>query len=301
MPIKSRIYTSARQLLFILGGNTVYALGVVLFLLPNGLITGGTTGLALSADYYFHVPISAFVFVFNMIMLLLGWIFLGKKFALTTIISSFYYPFILEILQRIPALSRLETDTMLATVFGGILIGIGIGAVIRVGASTGGMDIPPLILKKKTGFPVSVSLYLLDFVILLLQMTFRDPSAVLYGILLILTYTIVLDKCLVLGQSKTRVEIISSKYEAINQAISGQLDRGSTLIYSRTGYLENDLPMVMTVISDRELAALNQLVRDIDPKAFMIISSVNEVHGRGFTSEKVYREKAVGSPEGASF
>lgn len=291
MITKQTLFKYVKQLLFILGGNTIYALGVVLFLLPGGLITGGTTGLALTVNHYFQVPISAFVFIFNMLMLVLGWIFLGKKFALTTIISSFYYPIILEVLQRIPQLGTLKTDQIIATLFGGLMIGVGIGAVIRVGASTGGVDIPPLILKKKTGFPISISLYALDFAILLLQMTFRDPSSILYGILLVLTYTIVLDKCLVLGLNKTKVEIVSRHYEAINQAIISQLDRGSTLIYSKTGYLGKEQPMVMTVVSNRELAALNQLVMEIDPKAFLVISNVNEVQGRGFTTDKVYKNK----------
>ena len=97
---KYSLKRGAWKLLLVLAGNTLYALGVALFLLPAGLITGGTTGLGLVAEHFFHVPLTAFVAVFNLAMFLVGLLVLGKVFALTTIISSFYYPFILEVIQR---------------------------------------------------------------------------------------------------------------------------------------------------------------------------------------------------------
>lgn len=285
-----RILKNIRNVLLILLGNTVYALAIVVFLLPSGIITGGTTGLALSAQHYFHIPISAFVFVFNLIMFLLGAFVLGKKFALTTIISTFYYPVALSFWQHFPILSRLTDDAMLCTIFGGIMIGAGIGIVIRVGASTGGLDIPPLILKKKFGLPVSVSLYVIDFLVLVCQMFFSDMEQILYGFLLVLIYTFVLDKVLVIGLHQAKVEIISRHYEEIRQVIFSQLDRGCTLLRSTTGYLQKDQPVVMTIVSRREMTHLNRLVMDIDPKAFMIISGVNEVRGLGFTLRKVHKQ-----------
>lgn len=270
-------------------GNTIYSIGIVAFLLPNGIITGGTTGLALSAQHYLGIPISAFAFAFNTLMFLLGLLILGKAFALTTLISSFYYPFILDIMQRIPNLSNITHDRMLACICSGVLIGAGIGIVIRAGASTGGMDIPPLLLKHFFGIPVSASLYIFDFAILLLQMTFSDVEQSIYGILLIFIYTFVLDKVLTLGMSQTQVKIVSKKYEEINTAIHTQLDRGSTLIHSETGYFHKNRPLVLTVISNRELIRLNKIVTEIDPSAFMVISKVNEVKGKGFTQPKVPR------------
>ncbi|HBA63954.1 MAG TPA: YitT family protein [Lachnospiraceae bacterium] len=277
-----------RDLILIFGGNTIYALGVVMFILPSGIITGGTTGLALSADHYFGVPISIFVFCFNLCMFILGAVVLGKTFALTTLISTFYYPVILGVFQRFPELGHFTNDKMLCTLFGGLMIGFAIGIVIRAGASTGGMDIPPLVLNKKFGLPVSVLLYVFDFTILILQMLFSNKEQILYGILLVLIYTIVLDKILMIGTTQTQVKIISTEYEKINEAIIHQLDRGSTLIHTQTGYLGTEQPMVLTIISNRELARLNQLVTKIDPKAFMIIGKVNEVKGRGFSSQKEY-------------
>lgn len=280
-----------KTLPFILIGNTVYALGIVMFVLPAGLITGGTTGLALSAEHFWNVPVSLFVFLVNLCMFLLGAAVLGTAFALTTLVSSFYYPVILGILQKIPVLSDITDEPILATVFGGLMIGFGIGIVIRAGASTGGMDIPPLILKKKFGLPVSVMLYVFDVTILILQMLFSDKEQILYGILLVLIYTFVLDRVLLIGTSQTQVKIVSRKYREINEKIIHELDRGSTLIHATTGYLKQEQPMVLTVISNRELGALNRLVMEEDPTAFMIVGNVNEVKGRGFTQEKVYKEE----------
>ena len=277
------------EIILILFGNTTYALGIVMFVLPANLITGGTTGLALSMEHFFGVPISLFVFCFNLAMFVLGALVLGKAFALTTLISTFYYPLILDILQRIPVLSGFTDDPMLATVCGGLLIGFSIGLVIRAGASTGGMDIPPLVLNKKFGLPVSVMLYGFDFTILILQMLFSDSEQRLYGILLVLIYTIVLDKMLMFGTSKTQVKIMSKEYSRINEAISKNLDRGTTLMHTTTGYMHREYPMILTVISNRELNALNKLVTDIDPDAFMVINRINEVKGRGFSLQKKYR------------
>ena len=157
------------NLIWILAGNSLYALAVVLFILPNGLITGGTTGIALVLNHLFSIPITIFVSVFNLLMFLLGAIILGKKFAITTLISTFYYPFILGVFQRIFGMNSITEDHLLATIFAGAMIGIGIGIVIKVGASTGGMDIPPLVLNKEFHIPIAVSLYAFDFAILLAQ------------------------------------------------------------------------------------------------------------------------------------
>lgn len=275
----------------ILVGNTIYALAVAMFILPNDLITGGTTGIALFLNTTLNIPVTLFVSIFNICMFLLGWKILGKKFALTTLISSFYYPFILGILENIFKNEIMSNDTLLCVIFAGIMIGVAIGLVIRCGASTGGMDIPPLILNKKLGIPISISMYSFDFFILLGQMLIRKHEMVFYGILLVLIYTIVLDKVLVIGKSQIQVKIISSKFEQINNMIINKLDRGSTLIHGETGFMHNKYPIVLTVVNNRELTLLNNYVYQIDSDAFMIINKVNEVRGKGFSSEKKYIQK----------
>ena len=279
---------NVKNLFGILLGNTIYALAVLLFVVPNGLITGGSTGLAIAANNVFDIPITLFVSIFNIAMFVLGFIVLGKSFALTTLISTFYYPFILGIFENTIGYTIMTTDPLLSALFGGVMIGCAIGIVIKCNGSTGGMDIPPLVLNKKLHLPVSMTMYAFDFLILLMQVFYTDKEMVLYGIVLVATYTIVLDKVLVFGDAQTQVMIVSKDYERINQLIHSKLDRGSTLLHSTTGYKKNEYPTVMTIISNRELPVLNDLVLDIDPDAFMVISKVNEVKGKGFTNQKEY-------------
>jgi len=143
-----------------------------------------------------------------------------------------------------------------------------------------------LVLNKKLGIPISIGLYACDFAILLGQMIFRDREKTLYGILLVVIYTFVMDKVLVSGKSQIEVKIISKCYEQINEAIQQRLDRGTTFLKSESGYLREEAMTIMTVVSNREIARLNQIVLDIDPKAFIIINEAKEVMGRGFTLHK---------------
>ena len=286
-----------RDLVVILLGNALYALAAAAFILPNSLITGGSTGLALIARRLWGIPVEGFVAIFNPLMFLLGLLMLGKRFALTTLVSSFWYPVIFGLFQRIPGIAFPLQDRLLAVAFAGGMIGVGIGIVIRAGASTGGMDIPPLVLQKKAGIPVSVSIYAFDFAILLGQMAFAPREDVLYGILLLLIYSLVLDKVLVLGSSRTQVKVVSARYEEIREQILHKLDRGCTLLQGETGFCHNLWPVVLTVVSGRELPRLTRTIQEIDPDALWVISRVSEVRGRGFTLGKVYRQESASGEE----
>ena len=229
---------------------------------------------------------------FNIAIFLVGWCILGKGFALSTLVSSLAYPVLLELLQTAQQYTGILTeDIILCTIFGGLLIGAGIGLVIRAGASTGGMDIPPLVLNKKLGINVSVSLYVFDIAILFLQMIFSNKEQILYGILLVCIYSLALNKVLLMGKSKIQIQIISEKYEEINRLICDRFDRGSTLFEVEGGFTRNETYAVLSVVNQRELFAIQEAVLKLDADAFIIISQVNEVRGRGFTLNKVYEKK----------
>ena len=278
-----------RGALYVLFGNVLYAAAVHWFLIPGGLVTGGTTGIALALEKLLGIRVALFVLLFNVAMLILGYLFLGKAFALTTIASTFLYPLALELFERIPLNAVLTEDPFLNTVFAGLGIGLSLGLVIRAGASTGGMDIPPLILQKYAGIPVSAGLYAFDFMILLLQAAVFPPERILYGIVLVIIYTVVLDKMLLLGASRTEVRVVSRHSEEIRKAILRDVDRGVTLLEARTGYLGEEAEVVMSIISNRELPKVERIVRSIDPESFLVVTRVNEVRGRGFTLNKKYR------------
>ena len=272
-------------------GNVFYAFVIRLFLLPGNLMTGGTTGIGLVVKHFTGTSISGFVLVFNIVMLIVGWTLLGKKFALTTVISSFTYPIALEAANHIFGDLVITTDPMLNTIFAGLGIGIGLGIVIRTGASTGGMDIPPLVLNKYFRIPVSVSLNVFDMLILVLQIVYNPPERVLYGVLLVMIYTTELDKVLMMGNTKTEVKVISSQVEEIRQVILAQVDRGVTMLYGEGGYRQEQTQIVLSIVSNRELPRVEKLIRHIDPEAFMIVSRVTEVRGRGFSLSKHYGEE----------
>lgn len=277
-----------KSILPVILGNFLYALTVQMFLVPSNLVTGGTTGLALTANHLWGVPISAFVLAFNVLMLLVGLTVLGKKFALTTLASTFLYPLFLEICERTLGDLVLTSDLLLCTLFSGLGIGAALGIVIRAGASTGGMDIPPLVLQKLLRVPVSVSMYAFDVCILLMQALFRPAENILYGIVLVMIYTMVLDKMLLIGRTRTEVKIVSHHHREICDAILHRLDRGVTLLSGEGGYLHGQTQLVLSVISNRELIKLEKIVHDIDPECFMVVSRVSEVRGRGFSMNKKY-------------
>mgnify|MGYP002589380942 CR=1 FL=1 len=148
-----------------------------------------------------------------------------------------------------------------------------------------------IVLNKLFKIPVSVSMYVFDTLIVLAQFGFSDVRQCLYGIVLIFIYTMVIDKILVMGAQKIEVKIISSKYEEIRKAILTNVDRGVTMLHGQTGYLLENTEVLINVISTRELVQVERLVKSIDEDAFMIISNVHEVQGRGFNLEKEYIEK----------
>ncbi len=270
-------------------GNILYALTVKLFLLPAGLITGGTTGIAIFINRITGMQVSFFVLLFNVLMLIIGRLILGRKFALTTIISTFIYPTALHILDLVFPDIILSKDPMLCTIFSGCGIGLSLAMVIREGASTGGMDIPPLILQKLFGINVSFSLYTFDCLILLLQASGTKPEMILYGILLVMIYSLVLDRFLLLGSSRTEVKVISKKADQIRKEILDNLDRGVTILHGEGGFSHTQEEIILTIISNRQLPVVEKMIRNIDEEAFLIVSRVSEVRGRGFTMNKQYK------------
>ena len=283
---QQRAYTA----LSIVVGNALYALTVVLFLMPSGLITGGATGIALAVNKISGLTVSSVLFVINMTMLALGWAVLGRKFALNTIASTILSPLFLALWERVFQDYVLTEDIVLNTIFAGLGIGISLGITIRAGASTGGMDIPPLVLNKWFHLPVSATMMAFDFAILAMQAAFSPIQQSLYGIVLVIVYTVVLDKVLLLGSTRTEVKIISTQSDAICKDIQAELDRGVTILHGEGGYRREPEQVLLSVVSNRQLPRLEKLAHTIDPTCFMIVSHVTEVSGRGFSLEKDYPE-----------
>ncbi len=279
----------AKSLFFILLGNFLYALAVRLFLMSSGLATGGVTGIAIALNSVTGIRVSIYALILNIIMWILGLILLGKHFAFSTLISTVAFPVFLNLLESLLGDYILTQDRLLCTILGGLLIGIGLGLVLREDSSTGGIDVIPMSLNKYFRLSVSVTMYAIDTIILLAQMLVFPMENILYGIVQILFYSIVLEKVLVLGDTRTELIIISPEHQKITQCILNDMDRGVTLLHGEGGYTNNQTDLVLSVVSNREVPKIEKMIHTIDEHALVIMCPVTEVAGRGFTLEKQYR------------
>ncbi|MBS5588139.1 MAG: YitT family protein [[Clostridium] spiroforme] len=284
---------SVYETIIIVIGNLILAFGLCAFVTPVGLISGGASGIGIAVKSITGINISYTVYVINFIMFVIGFIFLGKKFAYGTLLSTFLYPTFIALFERIPQLTNITNDILLSALYGGLCIGLGLGLVLRVGASTGGMDIPPLLVNKKTGISVAWLINIFDCGILLLQVIFCPIAieAVLYGITVVIITTIVVDKVIILGETKIQVLVISPKWQEIRRIIFDDINRGCTLLNVTTGYYQDKQLAVMAVVSKRELHLLNDMILEIDPTAFIISNETHSVKGRGFTLPSVELQK----------
>ena len=270
----------------IFAGNVSNALAVAAFIVPNNILIGGSTGISLTLQHAFGLELTVTVFAFNVLFFVLGAWVLGKKFALSTVASTLLYPALLALFQRIPGINALTENDLLAAIFAGLLLGIGIGLIVRQGASTGGTDILAMVLNKFTHAPVAVLLYVVDFIVLGMQAFFCTSEQILYGVLSLLITTAVMNQVVLFGQAQLLL-IVSEKYEALREKLLRDLDVGVSMIYIETGLGKKRRMAVLCVIPQRKLYAANELIRQIDVNAFTMISRVKEVKGRGFSLERV--------------
>ena len=216
-----------------------------------------------------------------------GFLFLGKEFALTTLISSVAYPLFFSLLTRVSqSYLPLTDDVVLNTVYAGLSFGVGVGLVLRCGASTGGSDVITMILNRKFGLPISPVSYVMEALCLLSQVPFANAEKILYGMIFVLLYSITLEKTLLFGTGKVQISIYSKDHEEINRMIINTMQRGSTLFKVKGGYSGEETWVVETVVPKRSLFALREKILAIDSKAFVVVNPISEVNGRGFTLRK---------------
>ena len=273
-------------------GNGLLAFTVEAFIIPHGILMGGTTGIAIVLDRVLPLDTAAIVFILNALLLVLGGLVLGKRLVATTLASSLLYPLLLEAVHRIPGVTALTDNALLASLFGGVLMGAALGTVMRVGSSTGGMDIAALVLHKWTHVPVSWCVYALDTVVIGGQALFSPAESVLYGLVVLVLESIMLDKVMILGQAQIQIFVISQRYEAIRRALLTALEAGVTMMQVETGHLGQQQMGVLCVIPHRKLYAATELIQTIDPAAFITVTQVKEVRGRGFTLERAVQPPA---------
>lgn len=267
-------------------GNALLAFAICAFVVPNGFMLGGSSGIGLTVQHLLPVRLSVVSGVVNVILFLVGLVFLGKEFAAKSLLSTVLYPLIMAIFEELPLETLFQEDKMICALFTGVLVGMGIGLVVRVGGSTGGMDIPPCILQKYKGIPVGKSLLFFDGSIILAQVFLVGTDGLLYALLILVVTSAVVDYTAVSGEQTVEVLIISPAYEQIRREILGPLDCGVTMLDIETGYQAEKGKAILSVVYAKKYPEVRDAALKIDNKAFIVASDVKNVNGRGYTIER---------------
>ena len=267
---------------YIVLGSFILAFGINFFLVPAKISTGGVSGIATVVYYVFNIPLSVTTLVINMILFFFGYKTLKKSSIVKTIVGIVLLSAFLEITEKFPVYSD---DMMIASVFGGILVGLGVGLTVLKDASTGGSDFAALMLNKAIPYiSVASFILLIDTVVIVLSgIVFKDYTIMFYSVISLYISSKVTDWILVSGNYAKSVYIISQKNDEIANEIMTDMERGVTGIYSRGFYNKIDNMMIMCIVRSKEIPQLMEKIKRIDKYAFTIISEVREVHGEGFT------------------
>lgn len=275
------------EYMYVVVGNLVLAAGVGLFILPNHILSGGVAGIAVALEPLLHIDPNTLINVLTLLLFFAGSLVLGKRFALKTFLSSVLYPTFLTIISQFAEAVYITEDPILSSLYGGIMVGLGVGLVFRTGASTGGMDIPPLIINKYTGIALPTLVLITDGLTVVLGALVYGIEASLIGIISVWVSSYMINKAITFGGHDAKnVMIISEKYPEIMDQITKSMNRGATLLEAVGGYTGNRRPVLMIVIVKKQFAELNRIVSHIDPSAFMIVTDAREVQGEGFTYEE---------------
>ena len=263
--------------------------GFYFFLLPLEIVAGGVTGLGLVLNKMFGFSISLTVLIFNAILLLLSLFVLGKKIFIRSIYGSLVFPLVLFLFEQFMPIIDLNSDYVLAVIFGGGLLGLGFGTVLKYGGTSGGTDIPVKILNKKVGLSIGFSVYLIDGIIVVLGIfAFLDSSGIvggLYALIAIFISGTVADMVVVGGNSKKAMQIITDKPDEITTAIFNSISRGVTKMDIRGGYTNQSKTMLVTVITKSEYYVVRNIIAKIDDSAFVYVTPATEIHGEFYVKE----------------
>lgn len=263
-------------------GSLIIALSFNYCLKPNQVASGGVTGISVITLELFGFQPALVQWALNIPLFLLGAFLLGKQFGLKTAVGSFVLPLFVLLTQNGEPLTD---NLLLATIYGGIGIGVGLGIVFRGRGSTGGLDLAAQLIHRFTGISLGIAVAMLDGLVILTAGLVFDAEKALFALIGLYVTSKTID-VVQLGFNYAKVAyIISEETEAIAQAVLHDLDRGLTRLNGAGGYTGTERTVLMVVVSQNEVSRLKELVRDVDPTAFIIISETREVLGEGFKLE----------------
>lgn len=273
-----------KNIFFIVLGAGLFAFGLNYLIMPNRLFEGGATGLTLIIYYLFDIQPWLMNILINIPLFILGGKLLGKRTLFLSLLGTFSVTFWLALFEKIPFSIDLQQDLILVSILGGILIGLGLGTIFRAGGTTGGSDIIARIGHKYLPFSIGQIILFIDIIVLTLTVVvFKEPRTVLYTLMMVAIVSKVIDFVTEGGYGSKGVLIVSQKSAELAEAIDNEIERGITLIKAQGFYSQNDINMVYSVIYKSQLQEMKELIRRIDPHAFITITDVHEVLGEGFT------------------
>ncbi len=286
--MKSRVKKEIRNFLFIISGSAVLGLAYALFLIPHHIVPGGVSGIAIILNYFFSLPVGLTSILLNIPVLYLGVKVLGREYGARTILGMLILNFAIDFAHEVLRLPSATSNPLLASIYGGLLLGAGLGFVFKGRASTGGTDVIGQVLNRWTGMSVGVGIFLVDFFIISASgLTFKSLEAPLLGYLSLFLSSKTIDFVLE-GWSYAKLAlIVTEKEEEVKEFVLRGMNRSGTFLRGETFYLGKPRRVIMTVISRKEFPVLRQEVKRIDPQAFMIITDVYEVVGRGFRTRSL--------------
>jgi uncharacterized membrane-anchored protein YitT (DUF2179 family) len=271
------------QYLIITFGSVIMSLSLVLFLGPAKIAPGGVSGLAIVVYNLFEIPMGITMLILNIPLFLLGLKLLGRKFGPRTFFSFTVLSVATDIFDKYLNLQAATNEPLLAAIFGGVVMGAGLGIVFRNKGTTGGSDIIGQVINKYTNMSVGTGIMVIDFFIITLAgLAFKNINLALYGFISLFFSGRVVDIMLDGFDYARAFYIISDKYEEMIEVINNKMDRGGTLLDGKGIYTGAERKVLFAVVTRKEVAKLRELVEDIDPEAFVIISNIHEVLGNGF-------------------
>lgn len=275
------------DLLYFVIGAVIYSVAVNVFLSPNGISPGGFTGVATIVNYLTSIPTGVMLFVFNIPVLVLGYIKMGGMFILKTSFVTALVSFALDVSARV--LPSFKTDNILASLFGGILMGLGLSLVLLRGATTGGIDIiAKLINRRHRHLSVGKIILMADgFVITLTAFVYKNAQSALYSVVAIYAATRVMDILLYGADRGKIIYIITSTPDIICREINNTIGRGVTRLSVTGGYTGENRTMLMCTVRIHEAAAVHDVIREYDKRAFIVVSDAGEIIGEGFKMHNV--------------
>ena len=245
---------------------------------------GGTTGICLALQAFLPgLPLSVLSAFVVVVLFILGWACLGKQFAATSVMSTVIYPICMALFEHLPLGDLFKADLLTCAIFASVIAGFGIGLVIRVGGSTGGMDIPPCILQKYKGVPVGTSMIFFDGAIVLVQVLLGGTEGLLHSLLIVFLIGVVVNKTVVSGENAVQIIIISPEHDKIRTQLLSAMDTGATMLNIETGYTGQAQKAVFCVTYAKHYPRVRDAVLKVDPKAFIVTTDVKNVNGRGYT------------------